>query len=172
MEIILALTVAIIGPAGVLAGTIVAGHFTTETQDQRFIEDREAESRAKRERTYEKYLRAANSYAVETTNALDELKRCADDQASSRPEVEACEIAGFFSARYLYQGAINNLYVYGSQDAIEAEGAISATLPSSLGAISGDFKLAKVNDSDFRAAYQSFLSIMCRELPPDPRPEC
>lgn len=119
-EVILALVVAVIGPAGVLAGTIVGGHFATEAQEQRLDADRAAEARTKRERTYARFLRAGDRYAVETDAAIADCSRRAEKAPpSGRFE---CTLDELTPARLAYQGAINRLYVYGSDDAIEAEG--------------------------------------------------
>jgi len=68
-----------------------------------------------------------------------------------------------FAARFAYQGAVNDLYVYGSDAAWKAHAAIAALLPTSLRSQEPEIKPINLD---------AFEGIECREVPETPRSGC
>jgi hypothetical protein len=60
--------------------------------------------------------------------------------------------------------ATGNIYVYGSDQARDAERQVAATLPSSLGALDGSLTAGPLNDTLVRVAYRNFQKVMCIEV--------
>ena len=77
----------------------------------------------------------------------------------------------FERARYDYQGAINDVYVYGSEAAWEANRKVGRVLPAALGNVENRV-IARPDAEAFRAAYNDFLDVFCREAVAEPRTGC
>jgi hypothetical protein len=162
------------GFAVALIGALIGGGFSylgawqqirsqEHTQTLQDTVERRKEDRDKRVSTYEEFINAADSYAVQTSEILATCK----GKASCNPDFDKWD-----SARSAYQGAVNHVYVYGSDAAVSQSRRVSSTLPPSLW--SPDPKRLKIffHEADFTKAYDGFETLMCRELPADPRSGC
>ncbi|MGQ4712323.1 hypothetical protein ACUN22_01420 [Streptomyces anulatus] len=156
-----------------LIGAIIGGGFSylgawhqsrtqLEAQEAQGREDRKKEDREKRAEVYEDFLGAADVFAVKTNGIITD---CKDGKCS--PNWHAWQ-----TSRAEYQGALNQVWVYGSDQAVTQTGRVSAALPKSLWEPSADELHLTFESANFRAAYQGFQSLMCRELPASPRTAC
>lgn len=122
------------------------------------------ETRQKRASVYGNFLNAADSYASATDGLMISFVHC-----------HPCtpDVAGFEKARAAFQGAINDVYVYGSAAAVAASERVAGTLPASLGNYGPVQKLTLIfNQAGFVSSYRSFQAVMCREVPAIPRSSC
>ena len=70
-----------------------------------------------------------------------------------------------FSDREGFQAALNDVYIYGSRDGLDAAKKVAKVLPDGDTINPRQFK-------KFQQRYGTFRKVMCRELNPDPRPNC
>ncbi|GGK13047.1 hypothetical protein GCM10011583_51260 [Streptomyces camponoticapitis] len=156
-----------------LIGAVIGGGFSylgawhqsrtqLEAQEAQGREDRKKEDREKRAEVYEGFLGAADIFAVKTNGIITD---CNDGKCS--PDWHAWQ-----TLRAEYQGALNQVWVYGSDEAVTQTGRISAALPKSLWEPNADELHLTFESANFRTAYQGFQSLMCRELPASPRTAC
>lgn len=122
---------------------------------------RNEEARQKRADVYQRFLNAANRYAVAARSAIAQCP----SKCTSPPD-------DYQNARYEFQASINEVYIYGSAEALKQSRGLAGTLPLAIGALSGEVTIEPVADADFRSAYQDFLTLICREAPATPRNEC
>ncbi|MFB6550160.1 hypothetical protein [Streptomyces sp. NPDC056405] len=164
---------AIAGLAVALAGALIGGFFSylgawqqsrsqTASQESQYREERSKEDREKRADVYEKLLETSNLFAIATDEIVND---CSDRNCS--PDWGKWE-----NARFEFQGSLNAVWVYGSDDAAAQAGAISATLPESIGFPKPDELHIRVKSLEFARAYSEFQALMCRELPAVPRKGC
>lgn len=123
-----------------------------------------AEKRVQVGTVYAAYLDAANSY----NNAALDYARAQDAQPANQVQPPS---PAFEHARYEYQGAINDVYVYGSEDAWKANLRFTKVLPVALGNFP-DRKIYAPNPTEFHMAYNQFLNVFCREAVAEPRKGC
>lgn len=153
-----------------------------DQQSQAFDEDREQRSDDRRGEVYAAFLDAANHYAFATAAITSRLEGdCADDEPPDAcfsrlftELVAAGLVSDFQDARFDYQGALNDVFVFGSDEAVDRSRELSANVPTSL-ATPGLDSLTfgeGVDGSAFTAAYRDFLALMCEELPAQPRQGC
>ncbi|MEV7655641.1 hypothetical protein AB0O39_15850 [Streptomyces anulatus] len=156
-----------------LIGAIIGGGFSylgawhqsrtqLEAQGAQGREDRKKEDREKRAEVYEGFLGAADVFAVKTNEIVTD---CKDGKCS--PDWHAWQ-----TSRAEYQGALNQVWVYGSDKAVAQTSRVSAALPKSLWEPNADELHLTFESANFRATYQGFQSLMCRELPAIPRTAC
>lgn len=124
----------------------------------------EAEKRVQVGTVYAAYLDAANSY----NNAALDQARAQAALPASRVQPQS---AAFEHARHEFQGAINEVYVYGSEDAWEANLKVVKVLPVALGNLP-DRKIFGPDPVKFQTAYNQFLNVFCREAVAEPRKDC
>jgi len=164
---------ALYGLAGALAGAILGGLFSfwgswqqartqLEAQVAQNREDRSKEDREKKAEVYEEFLDTANSFAVETNKIITD---CKDGKCS--PDWDKWQ-----TARYNYQGAVNRVSVWGSDAASDQMAELSETLPNSLWSPDSDSISLHFKSKEFSVSYLAFQSLMCRELPANPRKGC
>lgn len=164
----------LIGLTGIVLGAAIAGGFsslaawqqtrsTERVQESQTLEERRSEDREKRAEVYSVFLHSADEFAAETSNAI-----------SSCTKKNPCEFdwQAWDEARSAYQGSINSVYVYGSDDAVRASRAVSASLPSSIWKPPPASPHLEFEAEQFSAAYRGFQSTMCQELPAIPRDSC
>ncbi len=168
------LIAAVLGLGGGLAGAYLGAHATIVTQREQLQASRSAEARTKRATVYAQFLAASNRYAVETTQALSILRKCAH-AGPRRPFL--CSSLGkqagpAQNARYEFQGALTDVYVYGSTTGVRAALNVADTLPPSVGHLNGHISLVPISEVVFTRTYQAFLSVMCREVSAEPRSTC
>lgn len=138
---------------------------TLEAQEQQLTAQQNQTVRTQREQVYEQYLKSADAYEVASS---ERYSQCAGDTTCP------VNVAGWQSARFNYQGALNAVYVYGSNEAVRYTLLISAAMPPSLGIPSnyGNVAPGKVNEDLFVSAFQGFQRMMCLEVNPDPQDAC
>jgi hypothetical protein len=164
---------ALLGLGVALAGALIGGlfsfwgawwqsHTQMEAQAAQNREDQKKEDREKRAEIYEEYLNASDAYAVETNEIITDCKdrKCSPDWGKWQ------------TARHDYQGALNHVWVFGSDAAVAQTGMVSESLPQSLWVPSSDTLSLRFDAEKFTVAYQGFQSLMCRELPAQPRSGC
>lgn len=162
--------------------TVGAGYFgaragadanLTGTREQVVAQDQK-EIRVKRGEVYANFLEVANAYSVESYNFIRDREIDLKDNGrldAKGPELGRA-VGTYQHARYEFQGAINDVYVYGSDEAWTASKAVSAALPPSLGTVDSSVQIQAPKYSVFTAAYQKFINVMCGEVVPVPRSGC
>jgi len=123
----------------------------------------ENNTRQKRANVYRSFLNAANNYAVTTASIMNS---CFDKHTCTP------DLAAFQKARYTFQGALNNVYVDGTEAAVLASRRLAGSLPPSLGFKPMQSFTLTFDRERFVSSYQSFLTVMCREVPAIPRASC
>ncbi|WP_150109941.1 hypothetical protein [Crystallibacter crystallopoietes] len=167
-----ALLVAALAFAGGLVGGFQAGSATTEAAEIETRAVQENEHREKRRQVYADYLSSANSYNSATGAFFRALGRIPSDAETEAAiaQIED-EVGAFEQARHDYQGKINDLYVYGSDEAWIAHTGLASTLPEALGNVPNR-QIDAVDEQAFGEAYQAFMGVFCREAVPEPRDGC
>lgn len=133
----------------------------------------DAERRTRVGEVYAGYLDAADGYytaAADLDRAFAKLIATKDGSASDR-SVGELSVAAFEKARHDYQGAINDVYVYGSDAAWEANRKVANVLPLALGNVPRR-DIPSPDAEAFREAYSDFLEVFCREATAEPRQSC
>ncbi|WP_330355384.1 hypothetical protein [Streptomyces chartreusis] len=164
---------ALLGLAVAFAGALIGGFFSywgawqqartqIEAQAAQNHEEQKKEDREKKAEVYEGFLNASDTYAIETHEIITD---CKDKKCS--PDWDKWQ-----TARSEYQGALNHVWVYGSDAAVSQTGLVSASLPASLWVPSSDTLSLRFNSEEFTVAYQGFQALMCEELPAQPRAGC
>jgi len=104
-----------------------------QQQGEEFEIRRSDEARTKRAEVYERFLGAADRFAVAARAAIVE---CPSDCPSPPGDYQ--------NARYEFQGAINQVYIYGSAEAVVRLRALAQTLPPALSGLSGGVTITPV----------------------------
>jgi hypothetical protein len=154
------------------AGSYIAIDAKDRQQQREFSEARQRDESNRRADVYAQFLGAANEYAVQASSALRALQREAAQSENGEFSVDSAALGGYQQARHAFQGALNNVYVYGSLDGVDAATALARTLPPSLGRIDGSLHVGPPDADAFQRSYTAMLSVMCREVPARPRPSC
>jgi hypothetical protein len=179
--------VAIVTAAAAIGGSFVgatkANDGNAAIQQQAIAEQRAKDDRDKKADIYLHYLENANTYA----NSVEDAYTCiynyaiAPEPKGSAPQSCIDAINRLQTPRFDYQGSINELYIYGSDEANRAHRAVSATLPASVGYLTvpgtglpplNEVFGQKFDRVAFGRAYSNFLKIVCMEVPARPRPNC
>jgi hypothetical protein len=175
--------VGIVGVVGTLAASCIQVDAQLQNQQAQFAEQRAKEERDKRATVYLGFLDKADLYA----NATESSRACFNRaREAAGPDSRSFEIGPECSrtigtlapTRHGFQGARNQVYVYGTQAAEDQAGLIAGYLPPAIGGQpeSGLPELGtKFNNFDrleFRQLYQDFQVIICREVPAQPRTAC
>lgn len=84
------------------------------------------------------------------------------------------DISLFIQAREKFRGALNEVYVYGSNEQWERAQATAATLPSSYGTNiqERDIRAVDEDGAELERRYAAFQLAMCKEVNFDPDREC
>lgn len=159
-----ALLAGAIGAGSAVIGATVSSDSSLKIAQEQMQSAAQQKARDQREVTYREYLDAANGYHIAATNLF--AKQAPDD-------VDAA-LKDFMLNRSNFQKHVNEVYVYGSDDAWVAHQAIAKTLPPALGGLVGkQFGPSQVSDEAiFSAAYNGFLSVRCREVAAQARSGC
>lgn len=140
-------------------GALKATAMQNQAEDVRRSQDR-------RDVAYKDYLNAANRYFY----AWDSLT------SAPKPvpvDTVATKMAELLSARHEYQGQVNEVFVYGSDEAWAAHQNVSRTLPRAVaGSDIPDFTAGHPNNAAFGAAFNAFLDVRCREVTALSRSSC
>lgn len=81
-------------------------------------------------------------------------------------------LAVYDSERADYQGALNDVYLYGSRFGVRASGRLERALPPAVYSPDARGVGFSVDDAKFVAGYNAVLDTMCREVSANPRPTC
>lgn len=149
-----------------LIGALIGGGSAYLAASADLDEKRTAEIRQHRASVYHRFLEHANSYAVETTKLLQSCPR------GTKCTLPPKGVSEFQRARFNFQGAINDVYVYGSNRAVDALRILTSTLPPSLAPMNGEFSVIPIQEEAFTKAYQGFQHVMCQEVSPSPNDRC
>lgn len=168
---------AVFALSAALLGSVVGGLFvyraSVDSQALQARELRAEDERAIRRETYLAYLDNATAYRNSTLELLKELEKVPETDLTGT----TVAFGPWLTARFDYQGSVNSLYVYGSDQAWQRHLGIAATLPYAVGYLDPTqivADLARIRDDiiSFGRAYSNFLDLMCRELPATPRDGC
>lgn len=77
----------------------------------------------------------------------------------------------YFPAQSKFQGALNQVYVYGTPRGVRAARKVAGALPPSLFK-PRSFSIGGVDEPVFARGYNAVLNTMCAEVSADPRPAC
>jgi hypothetical protein len=127
----------------------------------------DTESRTKRAEVYAAYLAAANDYELKNAKLIQDLERIRPSTDASKLDQNV--LGDWLTARAKYQGAVNQVYVYGSDDAYALSAALAATLPPSVGST---ITFKPVDEAAFNRAYLAFQARMRCEVPAMRVPDC
>lgn len=142
------------------------------------------EVRVKRADVYAEYLASANSYFLATAEYYRYLASFNKGPIAKgrsfkvRFDQNGVDLqARWLKQRARFQGSVNDVYVYGSDDAWRAQKTISEVLPPSVGAEVKTFEFSVRRDVgvDFDRGYHRFLRLVCIEvglIRPDEKKTC
>lgn len=159
-----ALLAGAIGAGSAVIGATVSSDASLKIAQEQLQSAAQQKAREQREVTYREYLDAANEYHIVATNLY----------AKPAPNDVNAALTVFMSTRSKFQKHVNEVYVYGSDDAWAAHQTIAKALPPALGGPTGKhFNASQVSDeATFSAAYNGFLSVRCREVAAQARSGC
>lgn len=165
----LALTGVIITALTALAGAGIGGYFTAANaqvaaesqkalQEEQFDEEKKRLLRDQRAPYYAAYDAAVQTFATQMTvrNECEKKKL-----ATCRYSVEDLQ-----TARYELQGAINNIYIYGSIEMQAAVTLMSATMPRTMVGLSGYAEAGPVDAPAFLEALNKVRAVTCYDVSP------
>ncbi len=178
-EYVVALLAAAIGLAGGLLGAHFGAAATITTQREQARENRQGEARTKRAKVYSDFLDAAESFASESRSLTDRIHRRVSSVGSVRAacrRAQSCGIPGtlfkgYSAARADFQGALNQVYIYGTQRGVRAARRVAGALPPARYE-PRSLTIGDVDESVFSRGYDGVLDTMCAEVSADPRPRC
>jgi hypothetical protein len=182
-SIILTLSVAVLSVAGATGGAYLGSRATIITSREAAREARLAESRTKRANVYSRFLDAAESFSFKTEAVTSAIRHSVTRAGSvkaackQRRRGTACGVRrSLFNrqddARADFQGALNDVYIYGSRRGVRAARRVAAALPPSVYNPDERIALDDIKQGKFAAGYSAVLDTMCAEVSPDPRPTC
>lgn len=170
--IVVTFLVGVLAAGSAILSGILSANATVEAATAREqIATQNARDDARREQSlkvYSAYLDAANDYALrngEMTTELERIRPFPENERVPNPQI----FGTWMTARANYQGATNNVFVYGSDEAWQIHGMVAGSLPPAIGS---NIQFGPTDEANFRSAYQAFLSMMCREGNASPRPGC
>lgn len=112
----------------------------------------------RRDVAYKDYLNAANRYFYAWNSLASAPKPVPVDTVATK-------MVELLNARYEYQGQVNEVFVYGSQEAWTAHEGVARTLPPSVaGSTLPDFTTAKPDPAAFGTAFDALLEVRCKEV--------
>jgi hypothetical protein len=149
------------GREGVKASVDVQRSERESAQDQA--------TRSERARVYPKFLEASNEYFLATQDAASEFARCKTKEPK-QPCTAPFDLGSFLKPRADFQGALNDVYVYGSDSAWTTASALSGSLPSGVSNFS--VQGFELHADDYTSRFLNFLDVMCKELPTKSRKGC
>lgn len=163
------LIIAALSFLGATTGSWISGR-STEQAARITVEAQTAkEKRDKRAEVYSAYLAAADNYSIRTGELLARATAVAENPEGEGAGNIPQELSDAWAeARSTYQDNINELYVYGSDDAWTAHQGVASELPNSLGPV----ELHPVDSGNFITAYRGMQEIFCKEAVARPRAGC
>lgn len=153
------------GALGPLVGVVLGGLLTYAGVERQIQADGVAQRRQLSADKYLALLDAADDYQLTTERLLAEGGEVVRDGT----ELNALPVGNaWLTARHEFQGALNEVYVYGSSDGWDAAGNLAATLPNS---VANDFEFEQPSP-DYSSRYIALLAVLCREAVAEPRADC
>lgn len=122
-------------------------------------------SQDQRDVAYKEYLNAANRYFYAWNSLATAKKPVLVDSAAEY-------VVEFMSARTAYQSQVNEVFVYGSDDAWSAHQDMARTLPRSVAGSQLPDPATVPDTKAFGAAFSAFLDVRCREVTALSRSSC
>lgn len=168
---VLLITVSIVTATAGIAGSWIAANGAYDAALAEQKESRrtalEKEARDKRAEVYMKYLEAANEYQLKNEKMMLSLEKMRSSSKPNELDMEAYNV--WLTARADYQGAVNEVYIYGSDEAWNSTRKISESLPRSIGS---KIEFESTNYETFREGYIRFLERIRCEVPPARSSKC
>ncbi|MBE8524502.1 hypothetical protein ILP97_44680 [Amycolatopsis sp. H6(2020)] len=176
---------ALVGLGGIF-GTVIASQLSIDAsirnQDQQSNEARAKEDRESRKDAYFEFLKAANTFGMNTADALPcfamniERNRLRGQAPPSEARCQE-ELTKLNSSIPDFYAARNKVFIYGSAEAEEQAEAISNYLPSTnpLGPQLPAQNSPPIHPfifDQFRKLYVKFENVACKEIPAEPRESC
>ncbi len=179
-RILVPLVSAVLVFAGALGGAYFGARATVDTQEAQFREAQMTTARNQRAKVYTSFLAAANQYASDDATATTTIRADCRNSHALRPiyHVTCKHLPSNFlvpvsEARFAFQGALNEVYVYGSARGVLAARRVAGALPRSLIGLSATVPpLKTINEGALTDAYDAFLKVMCQEVSAEPRSKC
>ena len=134
----------------------VTGYFTSKAATDAIKAQNQSSTRSVRNTYYRAFLAAANGYALSTVSE-DAICKSAPCPVSS----------SYMTANSTFQGAINDIYLYGDRKAVLASEAVAGALPPSLATFGNPYVIAPFDAGKFDSAFVQFLDIACTEIGTD-----
>ncbi len=182
---VIPLAAAVLGLGGALSGAYLGARATIETQKQQADEDRARQARQKRTQVYSRFLDAAVAYQAATENVFDSTvrlptgrvskglaSRCAAGRSTKTCRLSRRVIAAYYDRQQRFQGALNDVYVFGSEAGLSAARELSRGLPASLYKGPRRVSIQPTDFGRYTRGYNALLDAMCREVTREPRPNC
>jgi hypothetical protein len=155
------------GATAAVEGARIGAENAREIQDREQAATLDKESRDKRGEVYAKLLRDANAFFYASLRLYDAQEVA---RTSGRP-VPGSVTSTWQSARFDYQGSINAVFVYGSDQAWalvnEIVDPVSPAATTEIPQLSKDD--VERSKQQFNAGYRAFQRQLCREVPARPR---
>lgn len=165
---------AVIGVLGALLGALIGGGVTYITTRDQADETRSAEARTRRADAYTELLAASG--VLRRAEEAPCPRNDDDPSQNINGEDFACAIDKghkITAAEAQYRRDAVDVFVYGSDPAVEAEGGLAAILlttdPLTPGAV---LVRPRATPAEYEGAYAAFERVMCREVSADPRAGC
>jgi hypothetical protein len=118
-----------------------------------------------RSTTYSSYLDALNEYASHQQTRADECVPGTDRPVGSQSDCTV-SVQDLQAARFAYQGAVNDMYIYGSDEALALVKDIAALLPTAT-TVTGPPEEGGINDVErYSSLFGQFIDLMREDVAP------
>ncbi|TFC30740.1 hypothetical protein E3O55_07625 [Cryobacterium sp. MDB1-18-2] len=159
--VILPLVAALLGAAIGAGGAVWGAYISADLQAENVRNDQLLNQR---EAVYKSFLIKSNDFA-NASGALSKYQQAGHSAADVEENLKL--INDFRNARYDFRGAINDVFVYGTDRSWAAGELLIGTLPDTMGQ-EAEFGYSP---ETYNAAYKEFQSVFCSEAQPD-RKDC
>lgn len=171
--ILVLITGLIAGGLGLLGAKIGADgaiEAATLAQDRATAAEVGAEMRTRKAEVYQRYLDTTSIYYNESVRTAGLVADLDESPQAGDPILSIWE-----STRSDYQGAVNDVYAFGSNVAVDRLRRVAVSLPGAVGKPTAD-DIADLQAlgaiERFRAAYRVFQDGLCEEVNLDPTRDC
>ncbi|MBW8761825.1 MAG: hypothetical protein JF592_04465 [Microbacterium sp.] len=152
-----------------LVGVAVGGLFAYGAVERQIQVGQEAEQRQIRAEAYLALTEAAADYANSTRAVLNEQQIRGDVAPTAIDALSSSATVGdWLSSRHSFQNALNQVYIYGSDEGWTAAAQLAETLPHARGE---EYEWVELSPR-FTARYNGVLTIICKEATISPRADC
>ena len=169
---------ALVSGGASLIATDRASDSALDTQRQILEEQREDRDRTRRLSIYNEFVDAAENYGSGSWSAYTCLRDALEDlgprpKSVDERDIDQCidDMVSLAQKRSRFLGAYNDMYVFGSDEAVKAASAIKEVLPDSQGNRPFDKRRDHIDAgappfvwSVFDTQYGAFVRVMCRDL--------